>query len=154
MLWTDLHRYGRGFGYGRPSDVVAEQLKRMEKEMRSLFAGGQGNWSTEFPPLNILPAGEDATITAELPGLCAEDIDISIIGKSLTIKGSRKAEDLAEGEAYHRKERWYGDFARTIELPFAVNADKVTADFSQGVLYLTLPRAEEDKPKKITVKTE
>lgn len=69
-------------------------------------------------------------------------------------KGSRQSEALKEGECYHRREWWDGQFTRTFQLPFPIEAGKVEARFTKGVLYISLPRAEADKPKKISVKAE
>jgi HSP20 family protein len=81
------------------------------------------------------------------------DIEISVRDDTLTLRGSRKAVELEEGTTYHRRERGSGAFARTVELPFRVEGGKVEATFEKGVLKISLPRAEEDKPKKITIKT-
>ena len=88
-----------------------------------------------------------------IPGISPEDIEISVVGKSLTLRGTRRADDLKDEEAYHRRERWHGQFSKTIELPFNVEAGKVNASFKKGVLYITLPRAEEEKPKTIHIKS-
>jgi len=93
-------------------------------------------------------------VTAELPGIDPKAVDISLTGKSVTLRASRQPDDAKDGESYHRRERWYGQFSRTIDLPYVIDAAKVDARFSRGVLHLTLPRAEEEKPKKIAIKTE
>jgi len=91
-------------------------------------------------------------ITAEVPGVSADEIDISVVGETLTLSGERKPEDLEGGVRYHRRERGGGRFSRSIELPFRVDADKVEAAYDKGILRVTLPRAEADKPRKITVR--
>ncbi|MBM4315661.1 MAG: Hsp20/alpha crystallin family protein, partial [Deltaproteobacteria bacterium] len=96
----------------------------------------------------------DVIVTAELPGMDTGNTDISVVGDTLTISGSRKAEPLKEGESYHRQERSHGQFKRTLQLPFRVEADKVEAKYEKGILRLTLPRAEADKPRKISVRSE
>jgi HSP20 family protein len=103
--------------------------------------------------MNVWTNEESAVITAELPGVNSEEIDISVVGDTLTLSGNRQLEELGEGDKYHRRERSYGKFTRTFELPFLVEADKVEAVFEKGVLHISLPRAEADKPKKIAVKT-
>jgi len=97
----------------------------------------------------ILPV---ALLTAELPGVDPNAIDISILGDTLTLSGVRKEEVLKEGEVCHREERPTGEFQRTLELPVKVNPDKVEAAYAQGILRVTLSRAEETKPKQIKVK--
>ncbi|MDA8100524.1 MAG: Hsp20/alpha crystallin family protein [Nitrospiraceae bacterium] len=110
--------------------------------------------TSEFPPVNMWSGSEEAVVTVELPGVDHQAVDISVAGKILTLKGSRPAEEMHEGESYHRRERWYGEFSRTIELPFAVESSKVNARFSKGILSITLPRAEAERPKKISVVTD
>jgi HSP20 family protein len=90
-------------------------------------------------------------VTAELPGVTVEDINISVTGDTLTLTGTRQRAEMAEGNTYHRQERGYGQFSRSLQLPFRIDANGVEATFRNGVLSITLPRAEEDKPKKINV---
>ncbi len=97
---------------------------------------------------------EDAlVVTADVPGIKAEDLDISITGDVLTIKGETKMEQEVKRENYHRQERRYGAFSRSVALPVSVNADKAEAKFKDGVLTLTIPKAEEARPKVIKVKS-
>lgn len=133
------------------------EIERMQREMDRLFTGFYGSprfqTAPSFPAMNVWTNQEGAVITAELPGVNPEDIDISVVGETLTLTGSRQPEELKEGEKYHRRERGYGKFTRTFQLPFPVEATKVEAIFEKGVLHISLPRAEADKPKKISVKT-
>lgn len=87
-----------------------------------------------------------------MPGVKPEDIDITITGDTLTIKGEVKAEEKVEKANYIRRERRYGAFSRSLTLPTSVVAEKAKAEFENGVLTLTLPKAEEVKPKTIKVK--
>ncbi len=82
-----------------------------------------------------------------------DKLNISIISDTLTLSGLRDSAALKEGEVYHRQERNHGHFSRTINLPFGVDAGKVDASYKKGILKITLPRAEQEKPKKITIKT-
>ena len=106
-----------------------------------------------FPAMNAWTNEDGAVITAELPGVNPEDIDISVVGETLKLTGSRQPEELAEGAKYHRRERGHGKFTRTFQLPFSVEADKVEAVFEKGILHISVPRAEAEKPKKISVKS-
>jgi HSP20 family protein len=149
MLWTDVFR-------GLNQEPFTE-LKRLQSEMNRLFGerngNGNGNGNNRvFPPVNIYPGKEDVLITAELPGVDPGAIDINILGDTLTLSGVRKEKELGDGEVCHREERPSGEFHRTLELPVRVNAEKVEARYGNGMLRLTLPRAEEDKPKQIKVK--
>lgn len=105
----------------------------------------------EFPAINYYAQGDDAVVTAELPGVEPERLDVSVVGKTLTISGERPAEALGEGESCHRRELWHGRFKRTLELPFRVESGRVEARFEKGVLTVVLPRAEDEKPRKIAV---
>jgi HSP20 family protein len=104
-----------------------------------------------FPAMNVWSGDERVMVTAELPGVTAEDINISVTGDTLTLTGERRRPEVGDGEAYHRQERGYGEFSRSLQLPFRIDANGVEATFRKGVLSITLPRAEEDKPKKIHV---
>ena len=143
MLWTDFDRFG---GYPDPWRAF-ERLNRAA-------SGTLSTTASEFPPVNVWANGESAVVTAELPGIDPRNVDISVIGKSVTLRASRQAEDVKDGESYHRRERWYGNFSRAIDLPYTIDPEKVEARFSKGVLHLTLPRAEAEKPRKIAIKTE
>ncbi len=140
MLFSELERFGR----------LLEPWRDLDRLNRTFAAAASNCY--EFPAFNVWAGEEKAVITAELPGIDPASIDISVIGNSLTLKGSRKPEELKEGEAYHRRERWYGDFSKTIEMPFAIEADKVEARFIKGVLHITASRAAAEMPKRIEVK--
>ena len=105
-----------------------------------------------YPLLNSYIKDDKLLIVAELPGVKAEDLEISISDDLLTIKGKREDEGIDE-DAYIRRERSYGEFERKIKLPFRVDEKKVEATLRDGILKLSLEEKEEDKPKKISVKT-
>ena len=105
----------------------------------------------EFPAVNIFVNQDGVIITAELPGVASKDLNILIHRDSVTLSGERDTE-TEEAQGYHRRERRRGRFVRTVSLPFVVDPNKVEADLVNGVLTLDLPRAEEDKPRRINVK--
>ena len=105
-----------------------------------------------FPALNVWQGDEAVAVTAELPGINAADIDISVKNNILTISGERKAPQVPEGARWHRNERNYGTFTRAVQLPFAASDDKVEARMTNGVLRIVIGRPEEDKPRKIEIK--
>ena len=115
-----------------------DEFDRMHRAMRRL--GAQS--SSEFPAINTWVSSDASVVTTEIPGVDPEHIDISVVGRTVTLRGSRKADELQKDASYHRRERWSGEFSRAIELPFNIEADKVNAKFRNGVLYLTLPKAE------------
>jgi HSP20 family protein len=142
MLWTEVDRYG-----------FVDPWRTLDRLNRAA-SGFLAPSTSEFPPVNVWMNGDRTIVTSELPGVEAKDVNISVVGKSVTLRGSRATEDECEGDCRHRRERWSGAFARTVELPYAIDQDNVEASFSRGVLKLTLPRAEADKPRKIAIKTE
>jgi len=134
---------------------VWREMNRLQREMNRLFDDTyphRARRAAGYPAMNVWANEDGLIITAEVPGVKPEDIDISVVGDTLTLSGSHKPDELKEDSRYHRQERGYGDFTRSIQLPFLVNVKKVEATFQNGVLNITMPRAEEDKPKKITVK--
>jgi len=147
MLWRRLNDYNGFFDPWREIEKIHERMNRLMSAFVRDMDGGE-------PPVNVYVNSDHVLVTAEAPGIEAEDIDISVSGKHLTIRGSRKGVDLDEGETYHRHERWDGRFSRSIELPFNVEAEKVDAIFSKGVLRIRLPRAESEMPRKIQIKAE
>jgi len=114
---------------------------------RSLWAA-----ATEALTLDMYETKDDIVVKAVVPGVKPEDIDVSITGDTLTIKGEFKEEEGVEKENYIRRECRYGSFSRSISLPVPVKVDKASAEFENGILKLTLPKAEEVKPKTIQIK--
>ncbi|GAP07577.1 MAG TPA: Hsp20/alpha crystallin family protein [Anaerolinea thermolimosa] len=139
--------------YTLPS--IWEEMDRMQRELDRLmnaFMPERGRVTSTFPAINAWTNDEEEIVTAELPGVDPKDIDLSIVNDVLTISGERKPVDPAEDIRYHRRERVCGKFNRSIQLAFPVDSDKVTASYENGILKVVLPRAEADKPRKISVK--
>ena len=123
-------------------------LDRLRGEVNRLFSS-----CSAFPALNVWSNDDEAIVKAELPGFEPADIEIAIEGNTLSLSGSRELEEAKEGEKFYHRERRTGKFSRSLKLPVGVDADKVTAEFHNGVLAIALPRDAEHKPKKIEVKT-
>jgi HSP20 family protein len=119
----------------------------LQNELDQLFEV-QHSW---VPALDVAEDKDNYRVRVELPGLKREDIEVALDDGTLVISGERKAEAHVEGTAIHRQERYYGKFSRALTLPSAVAADKVTANYRDGVLTVTVPKAEEAKPKTIAV---
>mgnify|MGYP000861575861 FL=1 len=119
------------------------------------FAGGgvpRRFAQAAYPALNLWEDSDRLCVEAELPGFELDDLEIVVTGgKRLTLKGARKQAAVAGG-VWHRQERNFGSFERTIELPHDVDAERVSAEFKLGVLTVTLPKREESKPRRIAVK--
>jgi len=102
--------------------------------------------------LDVYETDNDVVVKASVPGVDPEDLDISITGETLTIKGETRTEEEVEEEDYIYRERRYGAFSRSAAIPTSVEADEAEADFEDGILTLRLPKAEKVKPKAIKVK--
>jgi HSP20 family protein len=130
-------------------------MDRLQQDMNRLFGDlpiNRVRQAPSFPAVNVWAAEESALITAEIPGLEKDDLEINVTGDTLTLSGLRKSDELPEGARYHRRERTFGEFNRSIQLPYTVDVNKVKANFKNGVLKVELPRVEAEKPKKIAVK--
>ena len=138
-------------------DLVStqDQFNRLFNETFSRMFG-EGELGTKAagwaPPVDIRETDQNIVLTAELPGVNPNDVDIRLEDGTLYLKGERKFEKETKEENYHRIERSYGTFARSFQLPQSVKADDVKAEYKDGVLTLTLPKREEAKPKTIKIK--
>ena len=124
------------------------RLTSLQDELDRLFESPLTGWA---PALDVHEDKDSFSIRAELPGMKREDIEVSLQDSVLVISGERKEEKIAEGTEVHRQERFYGRFSRALTLPSAVAGDQVKAQYKDGILTVTLPKAEEAKPKAITV---
>ena len=131
------------------------ELARLQHEMNRLFDSAPSRTNVyrapRYPAMNVWTNEDGAVLTAELPGCSPDNLDISVVNEMLTLSGQRAPEDVPEGATYQRRERNCGSFSRTFQLPFQVDATQVEAVFENGVLEVTLPRAEADKPRKIAI---
>lgn len=104
------------------------------------------------PPCDVYETDKEIVLRAELPGLMKEDVFVSIESNVLTIRGERKFAEDVKREDFHRVERIYGEFLRSFTLPTYIDANKILAEFKDGLLTVTLPKHEDAKPKQIEVK--
>ena len=111
----------------------------------------EAGWS---PEVDVAETSEDIIVKAEIAGLDPKDIDISISGDTLTLKGEKREEKQENDRYYHRVERRYGCFMRNVNLPESVDIEQVKAECKNGILEIILPKVEKAKPKKINVKIE
>jgi HSP20 family protein len=103
------------------------------------------------PPIDVHETDNDIVVTAALPGMKADDVEITMTGQTLTLRGEFKADDEITRDQYLYRERRYGSFSRTLQLPVRVQGDRATAAFNDGVLTLSIPKAEEVKPRQIKI---
>jgi len=137
------------------------EMEQFQRDIDEVFRGG-GRDSflasgtrglRHFPRINLREDSENLYLEALLPGVDPEQVDINLLGNTLTLAGERPASELEEEEGrWHRRERPSGKFMRTVELPVQVDANKVTADAQHGLLRVTMPKAAVSKPKTIQVK--
>ena len=133
-------------------------MNRLEREMDQLFRAvsrrSPSFSRSKYPPLNLSEDDENFYVEAELPGLAIDDLEVQVSeGNQLSISGERKRPE-PEQASWHRQERAYGEFQRTVALPADVNPDNVSATFSDGVLTISLAKAEEAKPRKVVIKAD
>jgi len=130
------------------------EFDNVRREVSALLNGGPrwGNDWAEGPSFNVYSGEQGVVLTAELPGFDANAFDISVQNDTVTVRGKRHAE-VAENVRYHVRERSAVEFEKSFRLPFPVDADKTEAAYEKGVLTVTLHRPEEQKPRKIGVRT-
>jgi len=129
----------------------------MQREMdrlmgRGLFGDSRSIGGGSYPPVNVLNGPDEILVQCELAGVKREDLDLSITGETLVIKGSKDLPADAEKVRYHRRERGFGEFNRTIVLPDKIAPEAVEAEFNAGVLSIRLPKSEAARPRQIEVK--
>ena len=136
MAWSvfdDLWDFGV---WGRPNwpEAVGRRTARVE------------------PAVNVYGDEERLVVTSEIPGIKLDDLGITVHGRTLTISGKRLEPEIGEGDSCPWNERGHGDFTRSLTLPYAVEPDRVEAEYHKGVLLIKLPRVESDKPRRIAIK--
>ena len=138
-------------------DILSE-FERLRNQMNSLLDNSAGRsglpglgWGGVYPTLNISEDQDHVFVTAELPGVAAGDINITVENDNLTIRGERKIPETDQKVNFHRREREAGFFRRVISLPNKIEAGQVSATVRDGVLTVTLPKAVEAKPRAISV---
>ena len=134
------------------------EVERLRRNMERMFENGLPRQDrprqAPVPPVNLWTnEKEGVIITCELPGLEAGSVEISVTADTLTLSGQRQEDGAAPSDHYHRRERDHGAFSRTIQLPYSINGEKVEAVMDKGVLQITLPRAEAEKPRQIQVRS-
>jgi HSP20 family protein len=138
-------------GFGRLSSL-RDEIDRLFETPFAEFARTTSNLLSGWTPaLDIFEDKDNLVVRAEVPGMKKEEIEISLHDGTLSISGERKGESRNETSEVYRSERYFGRFQRSVSLPAPVNADKVKAQYKDGILTVTLPKTEEAKPKQIDV---
>jgi len=136
------------------------EMETLQNEMNRLFNFSLGRWDDRAhglmeghwnPAVDIYDSKDDILVKADIPGMKKDELDVTIQGDMLVLKGEKKSENEVKEKGHIKTERFYGSFNRAIRLPSGVDASKVKASYKDGVLELVLPKKEESKPKQITV---
>jgi HSP20 family protein len=145
-----------------PSVRTSDPFSMLRQEMNDLFSNfwgtnGNGNGNLALrtvmaPALDVSEKDNSFEIHVDIPGIESKDVDVQVLGNTVTISGSRKEEKEEKGKTFHRIERSSGSFSRTVTLPCEVNEKEVAAEYTNGVLSVILPKSESAKPKKVNVK--
>lgn len=137
-------------GYRVP-DIWSE-MDRLNRQLDRAFGrAAQSIHSGVFPALNVYDDGESFVVRAEVPGVDPASLEINATGSALSISGERQRENAGERISWHRRERDFGRFSRSLDLPQPVDPDKVMAKASNGVLEIVLPKASEARPRRIAI---
>ncbi|MGD2064767.1 MAG: Hsp20/alpha crystallin family protein [Nitrospirota bacterium] len=138
-------------GYTHPWEPW-EALNEAEEEMSRLLSGTFGEASREYPPINVWASDERAVVIAHVPGIAADQLEVSVINDTVILKGARVPEEIPAGAHYHRRERGFGRFTRSVRLPFRVADEDVKARVRDGMVRIDIPRSSEDRPQRISVR--
>jgi HSP20 family protein len=143
----------RPFGFFGGTDPFRE-LRRIQNEMDELLGAfaprSPGMTATGFPAVNVYAGQDGVAVVAELPGVEKDDVEVQAHHDTLTLSGGRRPAAERQ-EVYHRRERRSGRFTRSIQLPYPVDPERIEAHLENGVLRLSLPRPEADKPRRIAI---
>jgi HSP20 family protein len=137
----------------REMTSLRDAMDRMFEEGFLRGAMPLAPWADGGMAVDMYETDDHVVVKTPIPGVKADDIDVSVTGDTLTIKGEVKEEEEVKRESYLRRERRYGSYCRTVTLPGGLETDKAEADYSNGILTLTFPKVEEVKPKNIKVKS-
>ena len=135
---------------GNPWDAFRQLQDEMSRFVGDLYS----EVSSGYPLINIFYNDEQAVLLAELPGVKNEDLDISTVGRNLTLQGERKEGHDKDKLKILRQERTYGSFSRSVQLPFEVDGENIKASLKNGILKILLPRKKEELPRKVTIATD
>jgi len=149
MADYNLYRPEAAGPWGRSFDDLRREMDALVHRLHGVSPGGGRG---VFPPVNLYETADTYILTAELPGVSPDDIEVTLEGSTITLRGERKIDHRSlESSSLHRRERQTGGFRRAFELPAAVDADKVEAAHRNGVLMVRIPKAPEHQPRRISV---
>jgi HSP20 family protein len=135
----------------RDMSLLQNQMNRIFQETMQGWPASTDGGGTWMPAADIFETENDLLVKVDLPGVDPKQTDVRVENNVLTIRGERQLEEETNKENFHRVERTYGTFSRSFTLPASVNADKIQANYKNGVLSITLPKAEQARPRRIQI---
>jgi HSP20 family protein len=126
------------------------EIGTLQKAVNRLFEDFSGKGDVSYPPVNVCDMGDSYVVSAVVPGLKKEDVNLTAMGNTLTIQGEKKAPEVQHGNFY-RRERGFGKFHKVVEFPTDVDTEKVKAKYENGILTVATPKAESAKPRQISI---
>ena len=142
-----------GLGSSRRWDPIRDFERQVGRLFQTLQNPSAWTVARPYPTLNLYEMERAFVLTAEVPGMDAGSLDLSLTGDTLTLRGERKRPEGVVEESYRRQERPFGKWARSVTLPGAVDGENVAAQYAHGILTVTLPKAEDVRPRQIAVST-
>lgn len=140
------------FRWGHSWDPLRDLEREVDRLLRGVNLTVQGiRVGRQFPALNLYELPDEYLMTAELPGVKVEDLELTVVGGILTLRGDRKTPDGIDDDRYRRRERFRGAWQRSVTLPERIREELLSADFTNGILKIHLPKADELKPRQIPV---
>lgn len=136
--------------FADPFDALLNLQRELEARLSSDWLQDLTTSRGPFPPINVFQQGDDILAIIELPGIDRNELQIQAKESTIRISG-KKSIDYPDGVSVHRRERVFGEFDRTLTLPVHLDADRIKAEYHDGILALFLPRAESDKPRAIKI---
>ena len=138
--------------------TIFDELESLQTDMNQILSDPEASRfgrrvRAAYPPLNVWSSQDGLVVDAEMPGVDPKDVEISVVGDELSLRGKVNAQESAAGETVLRRERPAGEFQRTLQLPFRANTAAVKATSKNGILRISIPRSEEEKPRKIAIET-
>lgn len=141
-----------GWQGSRRPDLFQDLEREMGRLLQTFQPWGALRWPGVFPLINVYELPDCFVVQAEVPGIAAEEIDLSLTGQTLTLRGDRKRPEGVSDEAYRRQERPFGLWSRSVSLPERIEVQGVTAECVHGVLMVVLPKLEDARPRQINVR--
>jgi HSP20 family protein len=136
--------------FSDPFETLLQLQQALDSFRASSWLGASTSGAGGYPPFNLFRKGDDIVIVAEAPGLKKDELDIQVKGRTIQIAGT-KAVAYGKPVSLHRRERTIGQFSRSLALPVEIDADKVRAEYRDGMLAIFLPRAEHEKPRSVKI---